>query len=246
VFGPGWLFAADAATFLVSLVCLALLRVPARPLPAPASFLADLAEGWRELAARPWYWINLLAHACGNFALAAFLVLGPVIAARSLGGASAWGIISGAWGVGAIAGGFVALRVRPSRPLVYADLLAACLAVPLLALGLVHSVAVVAAAQALFGFTLSVSNSVWFAAIQALIPDQVRARVDSYDWLVSLVIMPLGFLLAGPAGSAIGFTATLVAAAACAAVPCLLVTLLPGVRGVRRTAGGQVTGPATP
>ena len=91
-----------------------------------------------------------------------------------------------------------------------------------------------------------VSNSVWFAAIQALIPDQVRARVGSYDWLVSMVIMPPGFLLAGPAGPAIGCTTTLVAAAACAAVPCLLVTLLPGVRRVRRTADGQVVGPATP
>jgi hypothetical protein len=98
VFGPGWLFAGDAASFLVSLACLARLRVPARTLPPPASFLADLAEGWHELAIRPWYWITLLAHACGNFSLAAFLVLGPVIAARSLGGASAWGLISAAWG----------------------------------------------------------------------------------------------------------------------------------------------------
>ena len=59
VFGTGWLFAADAATFFVSLVCLALLRVPPRPMPPPASFLADLGEGWHELAIRPWYWITL-------------------------------------------------------------------------------------------------------------------------------------------------------------------------------------------
>ena len=61
---------------------------------AQASFWSDLAEGWHELAIRPWYWINLIAHACWNFAIPAYFVLGPVIAARSLGGASAWGAIT--------------------------------------------------------------------------------------------------------------------------------------------------------
>jgi MFS family permease len=246
VFGPGWLFAGDAASFFVSLACLALLRVPPRPLPAPGSFFADLAEGWHELAIRPWYWINLLAHACGNFALPAFFVLGPVIAVRSLGGAAAWGVISGSWGVGAIVAGVVGLRVRPRRPLVVADLLATGLALPILALALSRSVAVIAAADAMFGFTLVVSNSVWNSTIQALIPDKVRARVDSYDWLVSLVIMPVGYVVAGPLSSSAGFTSTLVAAAAIGAIPCALVVLVPGVRGVHRTPSGEILGPADP
>jgi MFS family permease len=244
VFGTGWLFAADAVSFFVSLACLALLRVPPRPLPAPGSFLADLAEGWHELAIRPWYWINLLAHACGNFAVAAFLVLGPVIAARSLGGASAWGAISASFGVGAIVGGVVVLRVKPRRPLVAADLLAAGLALPLLALGLSRSVAVIAAADAWFGFELMISNTLFTSAIQSLVPDKVRARVDSYDWLISMVIMPIGFVVAGPLSESIGFTSTLVGGAILASVPCILVTLLPGIRGVHRTPAGAIVGPA--
>jgi hypothetical protein len=63
------------------------------------------------------------------------LVLGPGIAQRSLGGAVAWGIISGSWGVRAIVAGVVILRFKPRRPLVTAELLAAGLALPLLALG---------------------------------------------------------------------------------------------------------------
>jgi MFS family permease len=243
VFGPGWLFAADAASFLVSLACLALLRVPPRPLPAPGSFLADLAEGWHELAIRPWYWINLLAHACGNFALPAFFVLGPVIAVRSLGGATAWGVISGSWGVGAIVAGLVVLRYKPKRPLVAADLLATGLALPLLALGLSHSVAVIAAANAWFGFELIISNTVWYTTMQTLVPDKVRARVDSYDWLVSMVIMPVGYVVAGPLASSIGFTTTLVAAGLISAIPCSLVVLVPGIRGVHRNAAGVIVGP---
>ena len=240
VFGTGWLFAADAATFVVSLVCLALLRVPRRPMPPPASFLADLGEGWHELAIRPWYWINLLAHACCNFVVPALFVLGPVIAARSLGGAPAWGALSAAWGAGAVVGGIVGLRVTPRRPLVTADLLMAGIALPLLALALSRSVVLIAAAEAVFGFTMIVGNSVWFSAMQGLIPDQVRARVGAYDWFVSLVIMPVGWLVMGPLSSSIGFTPTLVAAAALGSVPCVVVALAPRVRAVHRTPAGEI------
>jgi MFS family permease len=240
VFGPGWLFAADAASFLVSLACLALLRVPSRPVPAARSFLADLAEGWHELAIRPWYWVNLLAHACGNFAVPALFVLGPVIAARSLGGAPAWGALSASWGAGAVAGGIVGLRVEPRRPLVATDLLMAGIGLPLLALAFSRSVALIAAAEAVFGFTMIVGNSVWFTAMQVLIPDNVRARVGAYDWFVSLVIMPVGWLVVGPLSSSTGFTATLVAAAALGAIPCVLVALVPRVRGVHRTPAGGI------
>jgi len=240
VFGPGWLFAADAASFFVSLACLALLRVPPRPLAAGRSFRADLADGWHELAIRPWYWVNLLAHACGNFVVPALFVIGPVIAARSLGGAPAWGALSAAWGAGAVAGGLVGLRFKPRRPLVATDLLMAGICLPLLALAFSRSVALIATAEAVFGFTMIMGNSVWLTAMQELIPDAVRARVGAYDWFVSLAIMPVGWLVMGPLSSSIGFTPTLVAAAALGGIPCVLVTLVPRVQAVRRTPAGGI------
>lgn len=243
VFGTGWLFAADAATFLVSLACLALLRVPPRPMPPPAPFTADLAEGWHELAIRPWYWITLVAHACGNSTLPAFFVLGPVIAARWLGGASAWGFISAGWGVGAIAGGLVALRVKPRRPLVVATLLTTLIALPPLALAFSRSAALITAALAVFAFEVVWSNSMFTSTIQALIPDQVRSRVGSYDMLISIVIMPAGYLAAGPLSSSAGFTATLVGAAIVGGVPAALTALVPGNRAVHRTPDGEIVGP---
>jgi predicted MFS family arabinose efflux permease len=240
VFGPGWLFAADAASFFVSLGCLAQLRVPPRPLPAVRPFLTDLAEGWHELAARPWYSVNLLAHACGNFVVPALFVIGPVIAARSLGGATAWGVLSAAWGAGAVVGGLVGLRVKPRRPLVTADLLMAGVGLPLLALAFSRSVALIAVAEAAFGLTMIMGNSVWFTAMQVLIPDRVRARVGAYDLFISLAIMPAGWLVMGPVAALIGNTVTLAAAAALGSVPCVLVTLVPRVRAVHRTAGGDI------
>jgi hypothetical protein len=239
-FGPGWMFAADAASFFVSLACLARLRLPLRPMPAARPFVTDLAEGWHELAVRPWYWISLLAHACANFAVPALFVLGPVIAARYLGGAAAWGALSASWGLGAVAGGLIGLRVKPRRPLVAADLLMAGLALPLLAMALTRSVVLIAVAEAVFGFTMIVGNGVWFTAMQLLIPDQVRARVGAYDWFVSLVIMPVGWLVMGPLSASIGFTPTLVAVAALASVPCLIVACVPRVRAVHRTPAGEI------
>jgi hypothetical protein len=244
VFGTGWLFAFDAGSFLVSVICLAQLRLPTRSLPAQGSFLADLAEGWHELAIRPWYWINLLAHACWNFAIPALFVLGPVIAARSLGGASAYGVISASFGVGAIAAGLFVLRVKPRRPLVVGNLLLTTGALPLLALAFSRSVPLIAAANVACGFGLVALNALWSSTMQVLIPDKVRSRVDSYDWLVSLVIMPVGYAVVGPLSSSVGFAPTLVAAAIVVSVPCALVVLVPGIRGVQRTPDGEIIGPA--
>jgi hypothetical protein len=114
------------------------------------------------------------------------------------------------------------------------------IALPLLALGLSRSVVLIAAAEALFGFTMIMGNSVWFTAMQVLIPDKVRARVGAYDWFASLIIMPVGWIVAGPLSSSIGFTPTLVAAAALGSIPCALVTLVPRVRAVHRTPAGEI------
>ncbi len=149
-------------------------------------------------------------------------------------------MLSAAWGAGAVAGGLVGLRVKPRRPLVAADLLLAGLALPLLALAFSRSVALIAAAEAVFGATMMMGNSVWFTALQVLIPDRVRARVTAYDLFISLVIMPVGWLVMGPLSSLTGFTATLAAAAALGSVPCVLVALVPRVRAVHRTVAGEI------
>jgi hypothetical protein len=87
---------------------------------------------------------------------------------------------------------------------------------------------------------MTLGNSVWFTAMQVLIPDSVRARVGAYDWFASLVIMPVGWLVMGPLSSSIGFTPTLIAAAVLGSIPCVLVALMPPVRGVHRTPAGEI------
>jgi hypothetical protein len=95
-----------------------------------------------------------------------------------------------------------------------------------------------------FAFEVVWSNSIFSSTIQALIPDQVRSRVDSYDMLISVVIMPVGYLVVGPLSSSIGFTTTLVAAAVLGGVPAALTALVPGNRAVHRSPAGEIVGPA--
>ncbi len=237
-FGPGVVFAVDASTFAVSAVCLALLRPPRRHQANRAPFLADLAAGWREIVIRPWYWLNLIAHALWNLAIPAYLVLGPVIAFRALGGASAWGAISACWAAGAVLGGLVALRARPRRPLVAGTLALLLGTLPLLALAKPLGVWAIGIAAALGSAATAIMNTAWTATMQRLIPDQVRSRVDSYDWLISLVVMPAGFAAVGPVAATVGQTATLTGAALVLGIPCAIVVLLPAIRAVRADAEG--------
>jgi hypothetical protein len=243
VFGPGLVYAMDATTFVVSAASLGLLRLTPRSLPRRASFRADLAVGWRELAMRQWYWLNLIAHALWNFAIPAYYVLGPVIAASRLGGASAWGAISASWAAGAVAGGVIALRVHPRRPLIAGNLALVLGALPLLALARPLATWEIGIAAAFGSAGMIFLNTVWTATMQELIPDQVRSRVDSYDWLISLVVMPAGFAIVGPLAAAAGDAVTLVGAAAVLAIPSALVVLLPGIRAVRRNAEGGIVDP---
>ncbi|HUZ86798.1 MAG TPA: MFS transporter [Candidatus Baltobacterales bacterium] len=238
--GPGWVFVIDSGTFVVSAISLALLRVERIAAGPRANFWSELVEGLRAVTGRRWYLLNLGAHALWNFGIAAFFVLGPVVAKQRLGGASVWGLIGASMGVGAIAGGLIALRATPRRPLVVANLvlipaafMLVAIAVPLPTVGIM-AVCVVGWAG------LTFLNEVWFATVPQLIPQEVLARASSFDWLLSLVAMPVGFAVSGPLADHIGIPTTLLGAAALMAVPCFLITLVPGVRHVIRTEAGAV------
>jgi MFS family permease len=238
--GPGWVFAIDAGTFVISAISLALMQVPPIARTAHANFWTELAEGLRTVTGRPWYLLNLLAHALWNFAVAAFFILGPIVAKNRLGGPSAWGLIAASIGAGAILGGLIALRVTPRRPLVVANLALLLSAPMLLALAVPLPTPAIMAVCVIGWAGVTFLNEVWFATMPQLIPADVLARASSFDWVVSIIAMPVGFAVSGPVADRIGIPTTLVAAAVIMAVPCALVVLIPGVRHVKRTAEGLI------
>ena len=54
----------------------------------------------------------------------------------------------------------------------------------------------------------------WLTALAERIPPDKLSRVTSYDWMVSLALLPLGYLLAGPLADALGSTEVLLAGSA--------------------------------
>ena len=232
--GPGWAIAVDAATFLASAAFVAQLHVP-RAVRERTSFIADLRGGWSEFAGRTWVWASVANFALFQLiALAAWVVLGPYVAETELGGATAWAVILVAGSAGAIVGGIVALRWRPTRPGVVMFVMVALSAPPLALLAVPAPVSLIATAAAVSAGAMSVFNALWFTALQERIPEHARSRVSSYDWLGSVMFFPAGMALIGPVAHAIGVTTTLVVAAVWTLGASLFMTLLPSIRALHR------------
>ena len=229
---PGWAFAIDALTFGCSCLSLSFLRLPGVGGVTHSSVLTDLRAGWREVRGRPWATTTIVRFSLSNLAMAPLFVLGPTVAHDSLGGATAWGLIGTAGGIGSVLGAGVALRVRPPRPLFAGTLAVALCALELALLARPFPAAVIALAAALgFGAT-SFSNALWFTALQERIPREALSRVSSYDWLGSLALQPVGYALAGPAAGAFGISATLVGAAAVQVTVSVGAAFTPAIRAL--------------
>jgi MFS family permease len=228
--GAGWAIAVDAATFGVSAACLVMLRVPARGAARTSSFVADLREGWVAFRSRRWVWTVVAYFAIGNIVWGAWNGLGPVVADRDLGGATAWSIVLAATGVGALAGSLLATQVEPRRPLVFVALTDGLFALPLAFLAAAPPVPLLAFGALLSGAGMMVGMSVWESTLQRHIPGESLSRVSSYDWFGSLAFYPLGLAIWGPVAAAIGISDALWLAFGLGVAAILALLTVPDIR----------------
>ncbi|HEY7599624.1 MAG TPA: MFS transporter [Candidatus Limnocylindrales bacterium] len=242
--GAGWAFAIDGASFLVSAAFLVAMRVTPQA-PAPRrTFVAELAEGWREVVSRSWVLACILTFSISNISLGAFQVLGPLVASRELGGAAAWGLIGAGASIGGLAGGAIALRWKPDRPLIPAFLVMLLAQIELLLLVPPTPALVVAMGAFVTIAAIVISNALWDTMLQQHIPREALSRVSSYDWMVSLVFQPLAFAAVGPFSERFGVQETLLLCTALGLVANSAVLLVPSVRNLRRVDQTVVEEPA--
>jgi MFS family permease len=227
--GTGIVFAIDSASFLVSAFFLLLLPLPTLPMRlGQASFLRELADGWQELKTRTWLWASIIAFAALNMGVAVLVVH------RDLGGARDWGLILSGSAAGVLVGASVALRWKPSRPLVVVFGITLFSGVQLLLL-VPPAPAIVMIAAAVLSMTgVTIGTVMWTTTLQEHVPPRALARVTAYDFLGSVVSVPIGFALAGPIASVAGFNATLIGAAVLMFGAGLAALAVPSVRAVRR------------
>ena len=213
--GAGTAFAVDAASFLVSAAFLARVRARPRGLPAGApergTVWREVKDGFQEVRSRAWVWGTLAAFCVAIFAaLAPWFVLGPTVAMKQYGHISVYGFVSAAMGAGTIVGSLIAIRWRPRYPMRLAMLV--ILAWPAASILFAAGVPLVVAAPAMVvaGVGIALFEVWWLTALAERIPPDKLSRVTSYDWMVSLGLLPFGYLLAGPLASAFGDVEVLV------------------------------------
>jgi DHA3 family tetracycline resistance protein-like MFS transporter len=244
----GWLvavdtgvaFAVDAATFVVSMAMVLAMRPPPRPWrDATTPAVTAMVEGLRFVRGRVWLWGTL-----GSAAVTYLVFLGPaevllpyVVKNDLHASAGVLGLVFAAGGVGAVGSALImGQRAEPRRNVTF---MYACWTVATLAVagyGIATSAWQLMAACLLFNALETAGTIVWATIKQRHVPAEMLGRVSSLDWLISIGLLPLSFVLTAPVVGAIGAQATLVGAALIGGATTLAALFLPGMRDIEREA----------
>ena len=241
--GPGTGFLIDAGTFVVSFACLAAMRVQEVPAPSPVGALREVREGFAYVRSQTWLWATLVA---ASLSLLVFWgpdeVLVPFLVKNEFGDtAAAFGLVLASAGLGNVSGSlWMGRRDLPRRPVTVMYWFWGFGTVPLAAYALAERTWHLMPLAFAVGFCMAAGLVIWTTLMQARVPRELRGRVNSVDWFVSIGLTPVSFALAAPVASAIGIRATFVAGGLLATVVTL--GLLYGVPGLRER--GDVGGEA--
>jgi MFS family permease len=78
---------------------------------------------------------------------------------------------------------------------------------------------------------------VWMTLMQQRVPRHLLGRVTSFDWFVSIGLIPVSYALTGPIAEAVGARETLIGAGVLGAFFTIVFLFLPGMRDSERRPG---------
>ncbi|MFD7450674.1 MFS transporter [Kitasatospora sp. NPDC059827] len=231
----GWVMALSAVAYGTSAVCLFTLRLGSVPAPpADRGLWRNLVVGWQEFRARSWLWgviVIWMFFAVLSWGPQLSVAAGVVVPEY---GATAFGLLNCALGAGTVAGGLLAIRWKPARPLAAGAV--AILTYPLYPLGIVLGwpLWLLAAAQVAVGAGVGVWGVMWATSVQTQVPGEVLNRVHAYEVAGSVGMYPIGSALAGPAVRAFGTDRVLVVGVVVAVLTALALLATRPVRTLGR------------
>ena len=244
--------AADALSYVVSVLALSLLRVPGGSAdgwagrgvggdPAVRRTLwHDMAEGWAEFRSRTWLCVVTVQFAFFNLITwAPWMLLGPVMGRAYLGGATVWGAIMAVQGAGAIVAGVLSLGRRPRRPMVVATIGTFCYALPDIPMALHARAGWVAAAAFSCGAGSALFGTFCGTAMQQQVPPEMLARVSSLSMFPAYGVGVIGYAIDGPLAAAFGPAAVFGVGAVYGLLSSAAVLALPPVRAVTWAEKGE-------
>jgi DHA3 family tetracycline resistance protein-like MFS transporter len=215
-FSAGTALLVDAATFVVSITCLALMRArPALEVPDRASVRAEILEGLAFVRAHAWLWATLVTAAISLLCFwGPVEVLLPYVIRHELDRpASDFGLVLAAGGAGGILGGlFMSWRGLPRHKLRFMYLAWGLAPLAISGYALATATWHLALLAGLLGAGLSLGTVVWATLMQTRVPPDRMGRVSSLDWLVSIGLTPVSFALTAPIAALAGTDATLIGA----------------------------------
>jgi hypothetical protein len=240
--GSGWAVAIDAATYLIAAGFMAQLRLPPARLGEGGekqSMLRDLRDGWDGFVSLTWVWVVVLAFSLLNvIQVGALFTLGPLVAVESLGKAQ-WGWAVSAESAGLLAMTLVMMRWQPRYPVRAGMLGISTLVLPILVLGLEPKTLPLVALMFVAGAGTEVFSIGWQTAYQEHVPNEILARVSSYDALGSFVAIPIGQLAYGPLAEMFGVQDVLVVSSVVYVLIALSTLLSKSVRNLARVGSDE-------
>ena len=198
--GTGMCFVVNAFSFLAVLVALYLMRedelYPVEKRPG-TKVVAGIREGLAWAAHTPLARIVLCVVTVVSLVGFNFNVLVPLLASQTLDvGAGTFGLLSAAFGLGALAGALATASMREASPRVFVGG-AIGFSLAMLGLAFVHSVDVALVLLLLLGMSFSFFTSSANALVQLASPPHLRGRVMSLYLFAFAGLAPIGGLVAG-------------------------------------------------
>jgi MFS family permease len=207
VVGEGWCFLLNGVSYLAVIAGLLMMGIEtSRFVHDGAGPLEKLREGFRFVRhTKPILALLTLVGLVGFMALP-FSVLMPIFAGRILGGgASAYGTLMGAVGVGALFGALIIAMRQELRGLGNVVAYSAVgLGISLVLFSASRWYLLSFVALMLAGLTMMMQFTATNTLIQAMVPDQLRGRVMALYSMMFLGMTPMGSLLAGKIADRVG------------------------------------------
>lgn len=202
--GIGIAFAIDSLSFLASLACLVLMRVPGtkKQQEQQQNVIESIKDGFIYVWGRPVLRVLFMFTVAINFLVIGPVVVGiPVLADTRLAeGAAAFGIIMSAYGGGALLG-IILSGVLPSlKPEHFGSvllLLLSSLGIGLLLMPLFASTPIVSTVMLVMGVANGYVNIMFITWLQKRIPQELMGRVMSLLMFSSVGLAPVSNALAG-------------------------------------------------
>lgn len=243
VAGVAWAFAFDAGTFAISVACLARLsRVPkvtGTPMTVRAA-ACELREGFDYVRRRTWLWATFAA---ATLTYLLFLgpteVLLPYLIKNDLGGdVHDLAIVLAGGGGGALIAALVLGQTGlPRRVTTFTYGVWALATLAVAGYGFAYTRWHAVGAAAVVGGFEAAGAVAWVTTRQRSVPAHLRGRISSFEWFISVALVPVSYAVTAPVAAAVGIRQTLVGAGVLGSLVTFGFLFIPGVRDPERCAG---------